>query len=111
MLKSVDLNVAAAVQNTETVLTNRRDTGIKGVSAEDGKPKVVKGIIGRENDAGLFIGRISGNMVFSISTATLNAMLTFMPLDIPVPAGEVLSVYVYDTAGTGAAGVTVLYEE
>ena len=111
MLKSVDLNVAASVQNTETVLTNRRDTGISGVSAEDGKAKLVKGIIGRLADAGLFIGRIAGEMVFSVSTVTLNAMLTFMPLDIPVPVGEKLSVYVYNTAGTTAAGVTVLYEE
>jgi hypothetical protein len=38
MLKSVDLSVSATVQNTETALVNRRDAGILGVSAEDGKP-------------------------------------------------------------------------
>ena len=111
MLKSVDLSVSATVQNTETALVNRRDAGILGVSAEDGKPKRVKGIIARESDAGYILGRIAGNMVFSMDLAALNAALAPAPLDIPVPAGEILKVYVVNTAGTTAATATVWYEE
>lgn len=111
MLKSVDLSVSATVQDTETKLVNRRDSGIVGVSAEDGKAKTVKALLVREADAGYVLGRIAGEMVFSMDLAGATAALAPLPLDVPVPVGEVLSVYIVNTAGATAATATVWYEE
>jgi hypothetical protein len=111
MLKAVDLSVAATVQNTETVLANRRDSGIAGVSAEDGKPRKIKGIHVRANYAGYAVGRIAGEMVWSADLLCLYTNVAPTPCDIEVPAGEVFKLYIVNTASTAVANATVLYEE
>jgi hypothetical protein len=107
----LDLHVAACVLNTATKLVNRRDSGVSSVSAKDGVPRRVKGVIGRTADAGYFLGLLDGEDVFSANGVILNAFTQMIPVDIGVPAGKELSFYYVDTAGTALATLTVLVEE
>lgn len=110
-LTLLDLHIAACVQNTPTKLVNRRDGAVDGVSAKDGKARRVKGIIGRTAEAGYFLGMLDGENVLSANGVAVNAFTQVIDVDIPVPAGQVLSFWYIDTAGTALANLTVLVEE
>jgi len=110
-LALLDLHLSATILGVPRKLVNRRDSAVDGVSARDGKARRIKGVIGRAADAGYFLGLLEGEVVLTADGAIINAFTQMIPLDIPVPGGNVLSFYYVNTAGTAAAMLTVLVEE
>jgi hypothetical protein len=111
MNRCVELSVAAAVQNVDTALVNRRDSAIVGVSCADGKARKITGLLAVSADAGYFVGMIDGRVIMTIDALVIESGVVPIPLDIPIPAGSTFALYVHDTAGTAVANATVFYTE
>ena len=103
----LELYVAAAVAGADVKLANRRDSAIDGVSARDGKPRVVTSVLCSCGEEGYLVALLEGELVLTANLPALLAMLVPHPVNIPVPAGKQLTFYVHSTDSTGSCAVVV----
>jgi len=107
----VDLYAAAVVVGTEAALVNRKDPSIIGVQSTANSQKKATWLAGRSANVAVIMGLLAGEMVFSLDGLVLNGITALLPIDVPIPVGQTLTIKALSSSGTAAQGVTVGYDE
>jgi hypothetical protein len=111
MKRYEDLYLASVVVGTPTLMKGRLNGSVDGVRSTSAAKRTVSGICGRCANTGYAVISLSGRVVSVIDLAILNAQVNFLPLDIPVAVGEVVTVTEVSTTGTAVATVNLQYDE
>ena len=103
----LDLCAAACVANSDVLLANRLDTSIDSVRSDAATTRRVVGLQAATANTGYFVGRLDGKPIITLDMGLANGLDQVIPLDIPIPVGQELSIHAHSTSGTAIATVAV----
>jgi hypothetical protein len=109
MLRRFDYYVASVAAGTESALACRAVPGLSKLIAQEGKPLTLSDIIVKCANTGFVILRVNGQVVAHVGCAGATAQTAPLPLEIPLAAGDELTVGHLSSSGTALCEVGIGY--